>query len=70
MAKTSGPETGIESMLAAGKKRRETTTKLPEGYTAGGVPGGKGGGNHIGRSSHAMLRELGGKSPANVGRLK
>ncbi len=66
MAKTSGPQAGIESMLAAGKARRSTTTKLPSGYAAGGVPGGRGGGMHVGKSGHTQLRGLGGSSPASM----
>ena len=61
--KMSAPQSGVEALLAQGKLRQQTTTKLPEGYAAGGVPGGLGGGMHIGRSSHPELRRLGATSP-------
>lgn len=66
MAKTSGPDTGVEAMFAAGRARRDSTTKLPAGYTDGGTPGGKGGGMQIGQSGHAQLRQLGKSSPSSM----
>ena len=65
MAKTSAPQPGVEAMLDQGKERRKATTKLPAGYTQGGVPGGDGGGMHVGRSGHAELRRMGMGSPSN-----
>jgi hypothetical protein len=67
MAKmTSRPSPGIESMIVAGKARRETTNTLPPGYASGGVPGGRGGGMGVGPSGHAQLRKLGASSPASM----
>jgi hypothetical protein len=66
MPKTSGPDTGVEAMFATGRKRRDSTTQLPAGYTAGGTPGGKGGGMQIGQSGHAELRQAGKSSPSSM----
>ena len=66
MAKTSGPQAGVEAMLRAGKAARESTTKMPAGYAQGGVPGGRGGGMHIGKSGHTGLRSMGLSSPSSM----
>lgn len=66
MKKTSCGGGDCEAMFASGKKRRDSTTKLPEGYARGGVPGGKGGGMGVGASSHAMLRRMGSSSPSSM----
>jgi hypothetical protein len=66
MAKISAPQASVEELLEEGKERRHTTTQLPAGYTQGGVPGGKGGGVHVGRSSHPELRRLGATSPGKA----
>lgn len=62
---TSAPQ-GEGAMYAAGRAAQRTGTKLPEGYTAGGVPGGRGGGVHIGRSSHPELMRMGKTSPKGM----
>lgn len=63
---SSAPQPGVEALLAQGKERRHTTTQLPAGYTAGGVPGGKGGGVGVGKSGHTELRQLGTSSPSSM----
>lgn len=66
MAKTSAPQAGVEALLDRGKARRDSDTKLPEGYAQGGVPGGRGGGMHVGRSGHTELRRMGMSSPSSM----